>query len=158
MSDVGNVVSASLPVHRVRALIMEAIGLWWQPTSTASGLGWRDIGTRRSQVLARLVTAFPWEQDDCFKISARFGSELVTIEDRSSRGIHDSWLARMSEAEWHTFFDEYSRIAQTKVASGARSMCDVWIGAGGGFQALGALHLIPWGEATQFSRFPMLVR
>lgn len=143
MSDVGNLVSASLPVHRVRALILEGIANWWW--SSAASRGQSDAGAHRAEVLGRLGR-FLSNERGTFKIGARYGAELLRMEDRAATGVMDSWLSRISDGEWTCFFDEYSRFLeskQSKQSSDSRVPCDVWIGAGGGFQALGALHLLP---------------
>jgi 3-oxoacyl-[acyl-carrier-protein] synthase-3 len=146
MSDVGNVVSASLPVHRVRALILEGIANWW--SSQAAGRGLDDIGVHRVEVLDRLGRLFS-NRESAFKMSARYGAEVLTLEDCAATGVTDSWLSRMSHAEWECFFGEYSLFVKSKntlQATGKRpscDVCDIWIGAGGGFQALGAIHVFP---------------
>jgi 3-oxoacyl-[acyl-carrier-protein] synthase III len=146
MSDVGNVVSASLPVHRVRALILEGIANWWRSQTAGRGLG--DIGVHRVEVLDRLGRLFS-NGEGAFKMSARYGAEVLTLEDCAATGVTDSWLSRMSDAEWQCFFGEYDLFAKSENGLQApekrrsRDICDIWIGAGGGFQALGALHVLP---------------
>jgi 3-oxoacyl-[acyl-carrier-protein] synthase III len=157
MSDVGNLVSASLPIHRVRALILEGIANWWR--SQAAGHGQGDIAAYRDDVLTRLARHYSRSsthsnQDSTFQISARYGAEVLTLEDCAATGVMDSWLRRVSDAEWECFFGEHSFFAKSKddlQASGKRGSCDVWIGAGGGFQALGALHVLPEQFGISFS-------
>jgi hypothetical protein len=42
-----------------------------------------------------------------------------------------------------TISTNFAKSRDALQASGKRGSCDVWIGAGGGFQALGALHVFP---------------
>jgi hypothetical protein len=149
MSDIGNLVSASLPVHRVRALILEGLANWWRSQTAGRGLG--DIGAHRDDALTRLARAYSKDSTDLnqqvtFKISARYGAEVLTLDDCAATGVMDSWLSRVSDAEWDCYFGEYSHFLKSNQAEQikeSRPSCDVWIGAGGGFQALGALHVFP---------------
>jgi 3-oxoacyl-[acyl-carrier-protein] synthase III len=149
MSDIGNLVSASLPVHRVRALILEGLANWWRSQTAGRGLG--DIGAHRDDALTRLARAYSKDSTDLnqqvtFKISARYGAEVLTLDDCAAAGVMDSWLSRVSDAEWDCYFGEYSHFLKSNQAEQikeSRPSCDVWIGAGGGFQALGALHVFP---------------
>ncbi len=145
MSDLGNVVSASQPLHRLRSLILEHIFL-----SLKEGDQLGLISQRRGLCEALAAGEFP--QIDVeegvalvggkgtrVSVKNRFcGSEepeQLTLFDSCAPELQNSWLAHISDAEWTRFFEEYG---STEMPTNP-NLVDAWVVAGGGFQCLGLL-------------------
>lgn len=142
MSDIGNTVSVSLPLHRLRVLTLVALA--------GHDPGCRDAAAApaRRTLLERLgedcvFRACDGQEDDAsYGLVCRYGDEKLMVLDGSvaagAGASRIAWLEQVSEHEWSAFFSEAEAAATRQKAAGAPVVhAEAWIGAGGGFQALG---------------------
>lgn len=146
ISDVGNLVSASLPAHRARALVLEAVVRLYRDDVGREGMTQEELmewlSTRR----------FLRDQSAASTLSVYRGPERILVHDGSGC---INWLTDLSVSEWEDFLEGISQLeAFDRLHHISESgFCDLWIGAGGGFQALGVLHHTGKVELTGFSVF-----
>jgi hypothetical protein len=147
MSDVGNTVSVALPLHRIRVLVLLAL---------AAEFG-KDVllgaSVSRGELLRELAKRLGDKKCDdhrgAFEISCRYGPEALTLVDAAAAvaNTEASWLAQIQPVEWQAFFEQaFSRDGALSARGNERSslpFADAWIGAGGGFQALGFVQECP---------------
>jgi 3-oxoacyl-[acyl-carrier-protein] synthase III len=154
MSDVGNLVAASLPVHRLRCVVLEQLfrGL--------CALNRSGLACERPALLSYLqndaVDLQPWIRVVCSKgsviLHTSWRGEQISVVDSSTESVERSWLGQISTSEWLAFFrglvatgiDEWSGPAHSEfgnetVSVGSQNSVDAWVVAGGGFQCLGCL-------------------
>lgn len=126
MSDVGNMVCASLPVLRTRILFLRAL---------LSVVG-RPIG--KHEITHAFLRACQENSDfqfcafkDGLLFQGKYGNEEISIFDDGATTLENSWLSHIAEEEWTELLEAWAHtITSNKVT-------DFWIAAGGGFQTLG---------------------
>lgn len=146
MADIGNTVSVSLPLHRARVLTLLAL----RNTVSRSGgfFNERALAQRSSRRpwLAELpkswtlsVQADPQARHAASGLLGRYGDEsFIVLDGVCGFGqLHESWLGQLSEHEWGAFFADLGAHEVLLRSNQQRPVAEAWIGAGGGFQALG---------------------
>lgn len=113
ISDIGNTVSASLPVLRTRSAFLLA----------------RESG----QAIQTSIEG----HDICYV--TLYSGERMSVRDCGAVPLNHCWMDELSPFEIG-FFKE---IAPGQRLTGLSYTCDVWVSAGGGFQTLGCLHQYP---------------
>ena len=147
IGDIGNTVAVSLPLHRLRVLTLLAL------EKACPGLADAADPTDRQALLRRVHQRYVVKDFDpsagigAAGLSCRYGDEnLVVLDGAAADGdLGSSWLARVTPREWQRFFAELRLPAAGGTREG-RPLAEAWIGAGGGFQALGFVAQLPGGS------------
>lgn len=147
LSDLGNLVSCSMPIHRVRCRLLEGMleaCVQHGPHSVKEFLN----PAVRKRVLLHFLMHPPagWRAcvtDSGTLLAVERDGETLAISDRHSQRFEDAWLFRIAPLEWSQFLLDWdAECMQRKKASAAPPVrtFDALIVAGGGFQCLGVLQ------------------
>lgn len=154
ISDVGNLVAASLPVHRLRCIILEQLFAGLCSFKKRSLLDDRRALFQFWQEDLSALQPFVsvTQAEGSLVLSTHLCGEEISVVDQSTDRLDRSWLAQISADEWNHFFDDCSALDDTKPLYGTpcpssfgegpslfSDWVDVWMVAGGGFQCLGCL-------------------
>ncbi len=130
MADVGNMVSASLPVLRVRVLFLQTL------------ICFHKRPFKKDELVSVFLNAC--SKNAKFKYYCHCGgiifeslfSEKLFIFDDGCLSLEESWLTRISEDEFYFILENAYRDNFLDTNFGV----DFWVSAGGGFQTLGIIH------------------
>ena len=131
MSDVGNMVCASLPVLRVRVKFLQALICFYKEPFKKEELirVFTDLCAKHSN--------FSYNRYDggiIFKFF--FNNEDLFIYDDGCVNLEDCWLTRIAEDEFYFLLEN---VDKDYFSSEGQSV-DFWLSAGGGFQTVGVIH------------------
>ncbi|KAB8028079.1 hypothetical protein [Fluviispira multicolorata] len=135
MSDVGNMVCASLPVLRTRILFLKALFFKCTKKIPKSELVDFFIETCTKD------SCFSYNIENngiCFKTN--YFNEEVCIFDGGSLSLKESWLAKISDEEYENLMPIFAQEYNLYLENKSFYFLDIWVAAGGGFQTIGLLH------------------
>ena len=131
MSDVGNMVCASLPVLRSRVLFLWSLICSYDGEINKSNLC--DVFL----LLCNINSDFKFKiNPDGIVFYCRVGHENISIFDGGSKTLEESWLNQIEQDEFRFIYDNIDKVE----FSISQSQTDLWVSAGGGFQTLGVIH------------------
>lgn len=131
MSDVGNMVCASLPVLRSRVLFLRA--LFYENKNQI----------QKNEILTTFISICNKNNQFSYQyvsngilFKALWKRECIFIFDDGCDSLEDSWLTHICENE----LENVMRIFSIGMQEGKTETCEFWVAAGGGFQTIGLIH------------------